>query len=93
MNYFKLAVTALSGASLLTKVLIGAGAGAVLLTALLGAYGVWHHKVFRQGEDAAIAGIAREDTRYLSKALLMRGTFKTCRDQGRQWDQATGRCL
>lgn len=84
----KLAMTAFGGAGLLTK-LITVG---VLAAALLAAYGVWHHKVYRSGYDRAISDIAAADTKAVQRATTARSAFKTCRESGRQWDQATGTC-
>lgn len=57
------------------------------------AYGVWHHKVYQQGVSDTIAGIAREDSRWINRAIEARNKWKDCRDQGHEWDQSTGRCL
>jgi hypothetical protein len=76
------------GAGLITK-LITVG---VLAVALLAAYGVWHHKVYRSGYDRAISDIAAADTKAVQRATTARSAFKACRDSGRRWDQATGTC-
>jgi hypothetical protein len=89
MTYLKMAMTALSGAGLLTKLIIALGLAGSLLTA----YGVWHHKVYQKGVNAAIAGIAREDEGWINRAFQARGKLKECKDAGRGWDQTTGRCL
>ena len=89
MMYLKAALTAIEASGLIIKLAAGAG----LFVVALATYGVWHHKVYQSGVADAIAGIAREDAHYLNRALAMRGTFKACRDQGRQWDQGTGKCL
>ena len=89
MMYLRTAMTALSAAGLLTKLLVAAG----LLTALRAAYDVWHHKVYSKGYDAALAAVARADARAVGKATEYRNIFKDCRAQGRGWDQTAGRCL
>lgn len=76
------------GAGLLTKII----AIGLLAAALLTAYGVWHHKVYRSGYDRAISDIAAADTRAVQRATAARSAFKTCRDSGRKWDQAAGTC-
>jgi predicted chitinase len=88
MTYIRLACGALGATGLLTKLLVAAG----LLTALLAAYGVWHHKVYGKGYDAALAAVARADARAVGKATEYRNIFKNCRAQGRGWDQTTGKC-
>lgn len=83
-----LAFKAFGAAGLLTK-LITIG---VLLASLLTAYGVWHHKVRMGGWNAALAAIAKQDSKAIAKATEMRSAFKTCREQGKKWDQTTGAC-
>jgi len=89
IGYAKLALTALEASGLLMKLAVAAG----LVTAVLIAYGVWHHKVYQSGVDDTIAAIAREDARFINRALAARNRWKECHDQGRGWDQSTGRCL
>ncbi|WP_375414610.1 hypothetical protein [uncultured Bradyrhizobium sp.] len=88
MMYLRFAMTALGGAGLVAK-LITVG---VLVTSLLAVYGFWHHKVYMRGWNGALAAIARQDSRAIADATKLRSAFKTCRDQGRKWDQATGSC-
>jgi hypothetical protein len=76
------------GAGLMTKLIIIGG----LAVTLLGAYGIWHHKVYRSGYDRAISDIAAADAKAVERATTARNTFKICRDSGRKWDQATGTC-
>ena len=76
------------GAGLMTKLIIIGG----LAVALLGAYGIWHHKVYRSGYDRAISDIAAADAKAVQRATNARNAFKICRDSGRKWDQATGTC-
>jgi hypothetical protein len=87
-TYLKAGLALLSGAGIVSKLI----AGGVIVAALLTAYGVWHHKVYKQGVDAAIAGIAREDERWINRAFEARGKLKECNATGRGWDQTTGRC-
>jgi hypothetical protein len=88
MGYLNGALALLKASGLLTRLILGAGAG----VALLAAYGVWHHRVYESGVEAAIAGIAREDSRWIDRAVKARGIWRDCRDQGGNWDQTTGRC-
>lgn len=83
-----IALKMFGGAGLLTK-LITVG---VLAASLLAAYGIWHHKVYRKGYDRAIADIAAADAKAVQRATAARNVFKTCRESGRKWDQATGTC-
>ncbi len=89
MMYLRAAASALGAAGLLTKVLVGLG----LVAALLTAYGVWHHKIYRSGYDRAIADIAAEDKKAVDRAIAARSVWKDCRAAGRRWDQVEGRCL
>jgi hypothetical protein len=88
MIYLRGALSALSAAGLLTKLLVAAG----LVAALLAAYGVWHHKVYTKGWNAALAAIARQDSRAIADATKLRSAFKACREANRKWDQTTGAC-
>jgi len=88
MMYLKGALALLQASSLLTKI-VAAGA---LALALLGAYGVWHHKVYRSGYDRALSDIAAEDKRAIGSALELRQVWKHCRASGRRWIQSEGRC-
>jgi hypothetical protein len=88
MIYLRAAMTALSAAGLLTKLLVAAG----LVVALLTAYGVWHHKVYQSGVDDTIAKIARNDAKLVDRAFKAREKLKGCQAQGRAWDQSTGAC-
>jgi hypothetical protein len=88
MMYLRAAATALGAAGLLTKVLVGLG----LVAALLVAYGVWHHKVYKSGVDDTIAKIAANDARLVDRAFKARAKLKDCQAQGRAWDQSTGAC-
>lgn len=72
----------------MTKLLVAAG----LVAALLTAYGVWHHTVYKKGYVAALADIARQDSKAIADATELRSAFKACRDANRKWDQVTGAC-
>lgn len=92
MEYFKLAATALTGAGLVTKLLLGLGlAGGIVAT-----YSIWHHQVYQSGHDdgrqAAINAIAAEDNATVERATRQRGVYLLCRDGGGRWDQSAGRC-
>lgn len=80
--------SAFGAAGLITK-LITVG---VLAVSLLAAYGVWHHKVYMKGWNAAIAAIGAEDSKAIADATARRSAFKACREQGKRWDQVTGAC-
>lgn len=88
MNYLKGALALLEASSMLTKLAV---AGALALAAL-GAYGIWHHKVYRSGYDRALADIAAEDKRAIGSALELRQVWKDCRARGGRWIQSEGRC-
>jgi hypothetical protein len=89
MGYVKGALALLEAGGIVAKLI----AGGALIAALLIGYGVWHHKVYQSGVDDTIAGIAREDARFIDRARKARGRWQDCRDQGRGWDQSAGRCL
>lgn len=89
IGYAQLALKALEAAGWLTKLLIVLGLAGSLLTA----YGVWHHKVYQSGVADTIAGIAREDRRFVDAARKARAKWQECSEQNRGWDQTTGRCL
>lgn len=59
MIYLKAGLAALQASGLAVKLILAAS----LALAALGAYGVWHHKVFSSGYDRALADIAAEDKR------------------------------
>ncbi len=84
----ELALKAFGGFGLLTKVIIVLG----LVTSLLAAYGVWHHKIYTKGWNAAIAAIAAQDSKAIADATARRSAFKACREQGKRWDTVTGAC-
>lgn len=88
MGYFKLAMTALSGAALLTKLIIALG----LAVSLLAAYGAWHHKVYQSGVTDTVAAFAAADERLVQRALKLRGELQLCQAAGHAWDQSTGKC-
>ena len=89
MIYLRMGLQLLQASGLVTKLLLAAGLGVALLTA----YGVWHHRVYQQGVNDTLAGIAREDAKWIKRALDARGKLKDCADLGRHWDQTEGRCL
>lgn len=88
MFYLKAAFAALNAAGLITKLI----AGGLVLASIATAYAVWHHKVYQSGVNDTIAAIAREDQRYIKRALDARSKLQDCRDLSRHWDQTTGRC-
>ncbi|MCK1676658.1 MULTISPECIES: hypothetical protein [unclassified Bradyrhizobium] len=88
MMYLKGALALLQASGLVTKLIV---AGSLAL-AVLGAYGVWHHKVYRAGYDRALADIAAEDARAIASATELRSTWLACRKAGRRWMQSEGKC-
>lgn len=88
LAYIKLGVTFLEGSAVLTKILIGLG----VVAALLGAYGIWHHKVYNEGWYGALADVARQDSKAIATATEYRARWKSCKDDGKKWDQTTGDC-
>jgi hypothetical protein len=68
-------------------VIVGAG-----IAAILAAYGLWHHKVFNSGWDAAIAAIAAQDRRAIDAARSARANWRACIDNGGVWNASTGQC-
>ena len=88
IGYAKLALTALEASGLLIKLAVAAG----LLTAVLIAYGVWHHKVYQEGVHDTLVKIAKADAKVIARATEYRNAYKSCHDQGKQWDQSTGGC-
>ncbi|MBR1150069.1 hypothetical protein [Bradyrhizobium sp. JYMT SZCCT0428] len=63
-----------------------------VVAALAIGYGVWRHKVFREGYARALSDIAANDTAAVGRATDLRKTWRECRDRGGRWDQAAGRC-
>lgn len=55
-------------------------------------YGVWHHKVWQGGYDAAVTDIAADNTAAVSRASKLRDKYESCSTGGGRWDQTTGRC-
>lgn len=85
----KAGLTALEAAGMVWKIVIAGG----LALGLLGIYGAWHHQIYQSGVNDTIAGIAREDSRWINRALQARNKWEECHAQKREWDQSTGRCL
>jgi hypothetical protein len=88
MMYLTGAAKLLQASGWLTKLAL---AGALAL-AVLGAYGIWHHKVFQSGYDRALADVAAEDARAIGRATDLRSTWLACRKTGRRWIQSEGKC-
>lgn len=88
MAIIKLALSAFTGASTITKLI---SVGIVLIT-LAGAYGVWHAKVYNRGYDAALRAIAAQNQRAIKRAQEYRGRVTDCDARGLRWDQSTGEC-
>ncbi|MBR1026845.1 hypothetical protein [Bradyrhizobium liaoningense] len=88
MIYLKAVMAALQASGLVAKLI----AAAVAALALLAAYGVWHHQVYRSGYVRALADIAAEDARAIGEATELRKTWRACRDRGGRWIQSEGKC-
>jgi hypothetical protein len=65
--------------------------GSVIAAALAG-YGLWHHKVFNSGWNAAIAAIAAQDRRAIDAARSARAHWRACVDGDGVWNASTGQC-
>ncbi|MDQ2079472.1 hypothetical protein RA307_04695 [Xanthobacteraceae bacterium Astr-EGSB] len=57
-----------------------------------GAYGAWHHHVYRSGYDAAIAAVARQDQEAINAARQGRDRYRSCLTSGGLWDTTSGQC-
>jgi hypothetical protein len=68
-------------------VVVGGG-----IAAVLAAYGLWHHKVFNSGWNAAIAAIAAQDRRAIDAARSARAHWRACIDGDGVWNASTGQC-
>jgi hypothetical protein len=62
------------------------------IAAILAAYGLWHHKVFNSGWNAAIAAIAAQDRRAIDAARSARAHWRACVDSDGVWNASTGQC-
>jgi hypothetical protein len=62
------------------------------VAAVFAAYGLWHHKVFNSGWNAAIAAIAAQDRRAIDAARSARAHWRACVDGGGVWNASTGQC-
>ena len=74
--------------SLKLRIIIIGGVVAAILTG----YGLWHHKVFNSGWNAAIAAIAAQDRRAIDAARSARAHWRACVDGDGMWNAATGQC-
>ena len=68
-------------------ILIGSVVAAIAAT-----YGLWHHKVFNSGWNAAIAAIAAQDRRAIDAARSARAHWRACIDSDGVWNASTGQC-
>lgn len=64
----------------------------VFVVSSLASYWIGREGSFARGEAAAIAGIAREDTRLITKARTARSKLKDCEARNMTWVQSTGEC-
>ena len=62
------------------------------IAAITAGYGLWHHKVFNSGWNAAIAAIAAQDRRAIDAARSARANWRSCVDGGGMWNASTGQC-
>jgi hypothetical protein len=63
-----------------------------VIAAIAATYGLWHHKVFNSGWNAAIAAIAAPDRRAIDAARSARANWRACVDNGGVWNASTGQC-
>jgi hypothetical protein len=63
------------------------------LVALVIAYGIWHHKVYKEGWNDHEAAIIRQDKKAIAAALAKRGALNECVARGMRWEQSTGECV
>jgi hypothetical protein len=85
MIWFSSLLRALS--PMLRITIIGGG-----IAAILAGYGLWHHKVFNSGWNAAIAAIAAQDRRAIDAARSARANWRACIDSDGVWNASTGQC-
>ena len=62
------------------------------IAAIAAGYGLWHHKVFNSGWNAAIAAIAAQDRGAIDAARSARANWRSCVDDGGVWNASTGQC-
>jgi hypothetical protein len=62
------------------------------IAAIAAGYGLWHHKVFNSGWNAAIAAIAAQDKEAIDAARSARANWRSCVDDGGVWNASTGQC-
>lgn len=79
-------------ARFITPYLLELAIGAVALALAAGAYTLWHHHVYRQGYDAAIAAIAAQDQEAIHAADQIRLGVRNCVNGGGVWDAEGGQC-
>lgn len=77
-----------TGLSLLTRVLIIAGA----VAAFAAGFATWRNSIYESGVRDTVAGIARNDKALVDRAWNARQKLRSCEDTGRAWDQTTGEC-
>lgn len=68
------------------------GLAAAVIAALAIGYGVWHHKVYQSGYDAAIAAVARLDQEAMDRVKDGVKDLIECRARGGTWDIVSGTC-
>lgn len=64
-----------------------------VIASLVGAYAYWHHRVYEQGYDAAIADVQKADNAAVDRAKTGATDIANCRSNNGAWDVTTGRCL
>lgn len=65
---------------------------AAAVAALIVGYGVWHHKVYQKGYDAAIADVAAENKEAVDAAKALQDKRHACIAAGGSWSVVDGVC-
>ena len=84
----KVMLSGVLGPAWLAK-LIGIGAAVV---AVIGAYLVWHHKVYTEGWNDHAAAIAAENTAAVQANTRLLDIARGCKLRGLRFDQTTRQC-
>lgn len=69
------------------------GIGFAIVAALATGYGVWHHKVYQSGYDAAIAAVADADDGAVNRVKDEVKIRNECRMRGGTWDLVNWKCI
>lgn len=79
---------AISGLGLGVKILLAVG---IFAGGAIG-YGMWRDSLVREGENKAIAGIAKGNSEFIKRAQDARSKVSDCWSLNKEWDQTTGAC-